>query len=135
MYYGLAQEYRDGACMIMNDLTLAYLRSMLVATPRAYGEFGFQPMGMGEAGESFLNHPVYTNANWVALVGGATGNAGITWANFDEGIFWVERKKLSIFVDPYSTRLSAGTINFLPSARYGAATVNAAAFAGIELLS
>jgi HK97 family phage major capsid protein len=108
---------------------------MLVATPRAYGEFGFNPMSMGEAGEALMNKPVYTNGNWVALVGGATNNIGVTFANFDEAFFWVERKKLSIFVDPYSTRLSAGTVNFLPSARYAGATVNAAAVNGIELLS
>jgi HK97 family phage major capsid protein len=134
-YYGLAQEYRDGACYIMNDLTLAYIRAMLIATPRAYGEFGFMPMSMGELGETFLNHFVFTNANWVALVGGATNDIGVTFANFDEGIYWVERRGLSIFVDPYSTKLSAGTVNFLPSARYGGVTVNAAAFSGIELLT
>ena len=135
MYYSLAQEYRDGAAMIMNDLTLAYVRAMLVATPRAYGEFGFSPMSMGELGESFLNKLVFTNDNWVALVGGATNDAGITFANFDEMIVWVERRKFSIFVDPYSTKLSAGTVNFLPSARYAGVTVNAAAHAGIELLT
>ncbi len=135
MYYSLAQEYRDGGCFIMNDLTLAYIRAMLITTPRAYGEFGFNAMSMGELGERFLNKLVFTNANWVALIGGATNDAGVTFADLDEMIVWVERRKFSIFVDPYSTKLSAGTVNFLPSARYAGVTVNAAAHAGIELLS
>lgn len=134
-YYALPQEYREGSAFIMNDLTLAYIRAMLIATPRAYGEFGFAPMSMGELGEFFLNKPVFTNDNWVALVGGATNDAGVSFANFDECIYWVERRKMSIFVDPYSTKLSAGTVNFLPSARYAGVTVNAAAASGIELLS
>ena len=90
---------------------------------------------MGEIGERFLNKPVFTNSNWEALVGGATNDAGITFGDFTEGIYWVERRSLGIFVDPYSTRLTAGTINYLPSARYGGVTVNSAAFNGIELLS
>jgi len=135
LYYGLAQEYRDGAAFICNDATLAYVRAMLIASPRAYGEFGFNPMSMGEAGEVLMNHPVYTNSNWVAMKSGATNNEGITFCNFDEAIFWVERRNLSIFVDPYSTKLSAGTVNFLPSARYAGATVNAAAMNSLDWLT
>ena len=122
--------------MIMNDATLSYIRQKLVATPRAYGEFGFGYMSMGDPpGEKFLNKPVLTNSNWAALVGGTDNQAAVTFANFNEMIFWVERRDLSIFVDPYSTKLSAGTVNFLPSARYAGATVNAAAHAGIECKS
>jgi len=131
-YYGLAQEYREKSCWFMNDSTLAYIRAMLVATPRAYGEFGFNPMSMGEVGEMLMNKPVYTNANWEAVVGGTDGVPGVTHVNLQEAMFWVERRRMSIFVDPYSTKLSAGTVNFLPSARYGGVIVNAAGIYNID---
>ena len=134
-YFGLDQEYRDGAVWIMNDATLAYVRAMLVATPRAYGEFGFRPYSMGESGEVLFNKPVFTNANWVALVGGATNNEGITFINPNEALAWVERRGMSIFVDPYTERASAGAINFLPSMRFAGVIVNGAAEHSIDLLS
>ena len=131
-YYGLAQEYREKSCWFMNDSTLAYIRAMLIATPRAYGEFGFAPMSMGEVGEMLMNKPVFTNSNWEAVVGGTDGTPGVTHVNLHEAMFWVERRKMSIFVDPYSTKLSAGTVNFLPSARYGGVIVNAAGLYNID---
>ena len=90
---------------------------------------------MGEAGESLFNKPIFTNANWVALVGGATNNEGITFINLNEAIAWVERRGMSIFVDPYTERATAGAINFLPSMRYNAVTVNAAGMTSLDLLS
>jgi len=131
-YYALAQEYRDGAVFIMNDLTLAYLRSMLVATPRAYGEFGFQPMSMGELGETFLNKRVFTNANWDPVTTAADDVKIIDFVNLDECLWWVERRGISIFVDPYTERASAGTIQFLISARFNGAIVNSAALSGVD---
>ena len=44
-----------------------------------------------------------------------------------KAIFWAERKALSIFVDPYCTRIVSGTVNFLPMARYGGVVKNSAA--------
>ena len=131
-YYALLQEYREGATWLMNDLTLAYIRAMLVATPRAYGELGFQPLSMGEAGEMLMNHRVFTNANWDPITTAADDVKIIDFVNLDECIYWVERRGLSIFVDPYSARASAGVINYLPSARFAGVTVNAAALSGID---
>jgi len=133
LYYGLAQEYRENAVFIMNDATLGYVRSMLIATPRAYGEFGFAPMSMGELGERFLNHYVFTNGNWTNYDNATQDDLKlIDFVDLDECLYWVERRKLGIFVDPYSTRLSAGTVNFLPSARYGGVVVNASALSGLD---
>jgi HK97 family phage major capsid protein len=131
-YYALAQEYRDGAVFLMNDLTLAYLRSMLVATPRAYGEFGFQPMSMGELGETFLNKRVFTNANWDPVTTAADDVKIIDFVNLDECLWWVERRGISIFVDPYTERASGGTIQFLISARFNGAITNSAALSGVD---
>lgn len=131
LYYGLAQEYRDGAVFIMNDAWLGYFRGLLVATPRAYGEFGFNPMSMGEAGEAFMNKPVFTNGNWADLTA-ADDVKIVDFVNLDECISWVERRALSIFVDPYSTRLSAGTVNYLISARFNGVVTNTAALNGMD---
>lgn len=131
-YFGLAQENRDEAVWIMNDTTLAYVRAMLVATPRAYGEFGFVNGSMGELGETLMNKRVFTNANWDA-VGVATDDTKIIdFVNLDQCIAWVERRGLSIFVDPYSARASAGVINYLPSARFAGVTVDSSALSGID---
>lgn len=131
-YYALVQENRDGACWIMNDSTLGFIRGMLVATPRAYGEFGFNPLSMGEAGENLMGKPVWTNANWPTLAAAANDKIIIQLVNLSECIGWADRRGLSIFVDPYSTRVSAGTINYLPSARFGGVVLNSAACSGID---
>ena len=131
-YYALAQEYRDTAQWIMNDLTLAYIRAMLIATPRAYGEFGFLLGSMGEMGETLMNHRVFTNANWDPITTAANDVKIIDFVELDECLTWVERRGMSIFVDPYSQRLSAGTINFLISARFNGVVTNAAALSGID---
>ncbi len=132
LYYALPQQYRRKGVFLLNDDTLSYIRQMLVATPRAYGEFGFQPYSMGEQGEFFLNKPVIANANWHAITAADAADKVVDFINMDEAIFWAERKKLSIFVDPYSTRLTAGVINFLPMARYGGVVKNTDAMAGID---
>ena len=119
----------------MNDATLGYVRSMVLAasSQRAYGEFGFNPMSMGEAGEFFMNKPVWTNANWTSIQTTTQDDLKvIDFVNLSECVAWVDRRKLSIFVDPYSTRLSAGTINYLPSARFNGVIVNSAALAGVD---
>ena len=132
LYYGLPQQYRRKGVFIMNDDTLSYIRQMLVATPRAYGEFGFQPYSMGEQGEFFLNKPVIANENWHSIVAADAADKVVDFVNMDEAIYWAERKKLSIFVDPYTSRLTAGVINFLPMARYGGVVKNTDAMSGID---
>ena len=133
LYYGLDQWYRDGAVFFMNDATLAYIRAMLVATPRAYGEFGFQYMSMGDVpGERLMTKPVFTNPNWDSITTALDDIKVIDFVNLNECIAWVERRGISIFVDPYSTRASAGTIHFLSSARFAGVTVNAAACEGLD---
>jgi len=131
-YFALAQEYRDEAVYIMNDLTLAYIRGMVIANPRAYGEVGFQPLKMGELGETLFGKYVFTNANWDPITTAADDVKIIDFVNLDECLTWVERRGLTIFVDPYSLRLSAGTINFLISARFNGVVTNAAALSGID---
>jgi len=131
-YFALAQEYRDEAVWIMNDGTLAYIRAMVIANPRAYGEIGFPYLQMGEAGEHLMGKPVFTNANWHSIAVAADDIKIIDLVNLDECITWVERKGISIFVDPYSARVSTGVINYLFSARFNGTTTNTAALSGID---
>ena len=131
-YFALAQEYREGAVWLMNDLTLAYIRSMVIANPRAYGDIGFNYLQMGEAGENLMNHPVFTNANWNPITTAGDDEKIIDFVNLDETLAWVERRGISIFVDPYSAKASAGVVNYMPSARFNGVIVNAAGLSGID---
>ena len=131
-YYGLAQEYRDDSAWICNDSTLAFIRAMRTANPRDYGEIGFQYLSMGELGETLMGRKIYTNSNWDAVVGGVDDAIGLTHIDINEAVAWVERRGISIFVDPYSERAATGTINFLPSARFNGVVVNSAAIYSIE---
>ena len=117
----------------MNDATLAYLRGQRDANNFVYGDIGFSPWGgMGENQELLLGKPVFANANWhTYLAAGATDKV-IDFLNMDQAIFWAERQKLRIFVDPYSTRIASGSINFLPMARYGGVVKDSEAMAGID---
>ena len=131
-YYGLPQQYRQKAVWLMNDASLADLRALLIATPRAYGDIGFNYLSMGEKGEQFMGKPVYCNANWEDVDGADAADKVIDFIDMDNAIFWAERKAMSIFVDPYSTRIASGSINFLPMARYGGVVKNSAAISGID---
>lgn len=131
--YGIEQQYREGAIWLMSDDTLAYLRGLRDANNFVYGDAGFAPWnGFGELGETLLGKPIFCNANWEAISGADAADKVIDFLNMDQAIFWAERKKLSIFVDPYSTRIAAGTINFLPMARYGGVVKDSEAMYGID---
>lgn len=131
--YGIEQQYREKAIWLMNDATIAYLRGLRDANNFVFGDAGFAPWGgMGELGEGLLGKPVFANANWEDITGADAADKVIDFLNMDQAIFWAERKKLRIFVDPYSTRISAGTINFLPMARYGGVVKDSEAMAGID---
>ncbi len=131
--YGIEQQYREGAIWLMNDDTTAYIRGLRDANNFVFGDAGFAPWGgMGELGEGLLDKPVFCNANWHSYYEADAADKIIDFLNMDQAIFWAERKKLRIFVDPYSTRIAAGTINFLPMARYGGVVKDSEAMYGID---
>jgi HK97 family phage major capsid protein len=127
LYGALAQEYRDGACFIMNDAWMMYLRSMLIATPRAYGNF--PDFGGGDY-ESFMGKPLFTNANWTDMTAGDDVLI-ISFLNLSESIGWVDRRGLRIFTDPYGDAAN-GRVRFFPSARFACAVANSDAMAGLD---
>jgi len=133
-YFALAQEYRDRAVFIMNDATLAFLRAMLIATPRAYGGIGWNDLAMGDTpGERFLGKPVFTNANWTSIQTTTQDDLKvIDFVDLGETVAWADRRGLSIFVDPYTVRASAGQVQFLPSARFAGVVLRTTALSGID---
>ena len=133
-YFALAQEYRDRAVFIMNDATLAFLRAMLIATPRAYGGIGWNDLAMGDTpGERFLGKPVFTNANWTSIQTTTQDDLKvIDFVDLSETVAWADRRGLSIFVDPYTVRASAGQVQFLPSARFAGVVLRTTALSGID---
>jgi len=133
-YYALVQEYRENAVWIMNDATIGYLRGMLVATPRAYGEIGFETRMMGDKpGEFFMQHRLFSNANWTSIYTTTQDDLKvIDFVDLGETVAWADRRGLSIFVDPYTVRASAGQVQFLPSARFAGVVLRTTALSGID---
>lgn len=130
-YFALAQENRDEGVWFMNDATQAFLRGLLIATPRAFGEW---PAFGGGDWETFMGKPLYTNANWLTLAATASAACYITFANLVSGLAWVERRGLSIRVDPY-TSAGTGETRYFPSARFACAVVQATAVANMDCLT
>ena len=129
LYGSLAQVYRQGASWFMNDDTMTYLRAILIATPRAYGEF---PAFGGGDWENFMGKPVYCNANWVTRAAAANDENFISFANVGECMALVEHSRgLQIFVDPYTLK-DTGWVSYYPSARWDMVAVQAAACVGLQ---
>jgi len=123
-YFRLPQPYRTSdACWFMNDATQAFMRSMLVLTPRAYGAFGDYS---GGDWETFMGKKFYTDPNWLEMAAGGAVNF-LTFANVKEALAMVEHERgLQIFVDPYTLK-DTGWVSYYPSARWDMVTVQAAA--------
>lgn len=119
-YFALPQPYREGAVWIMNDATMAYMRGLLITTPRAYGDF---PVFGGGAYETFMGHRVFTDANWPTLAVAVAGIEFLTFANLGEACALVERRGMKILVDPY-TQAGSGYTVYYPSVRYCIQAVN-----------
>jgi HK97 family phage major capsid protein len=111
-YFGLFQEYRDGAVWIMGADSVAELRWMLIATPRAYGSY--PDFGGGEF-DTFMGKRLFENRNWLHT---GAGIPLMTIANLPAGVAMVEHSRgLQIFVDPYTLK-GTGWVLYYPSARW-----------------
>src|SRR3990172_1816509 len=62
-YFALPQQYRNGAVVIGNDTTFAYMRALLIATPRAYGSFP----DVGGEFETWMGKRIFADSNWPTL--------------------------------------------------------------------
>ena len=113
-YFALPQVYRKGACWFSADATMLYMRSLLIATPRAYGDF--PAFGGGEY-ETFMGKKFFTDANWKTLAVAVATDEFLGFANLSEALSLVERRGVKILVDPY-TDSKTGVTNYIPSVRY-----------------
>lgn len=114
--FQIEEPWADGAHLICAQATMATIRGLLVATPRAYGDF---PTFGGLAYPTFFGYPFHMNSNWEAIGAGDT-TLTMSLAN-PAAISWVERRGLSIKVDPYGDALN-GRIRYFPSFRAACAT-------------
>lgn len=114
--FQITDPWSDGAHFICALATMATIRGLLVATPRAYGDF---PNFGGLKYPSLFGFPAHTNSNWEAVGGGDT-TLTATLVN-GGGMSWVERRGLSIKVDPYGDALN-GRVRYFPSFRAACAT-------------
>ena len=126
-YYALSQPYRQGAVVITNDATLAYMRSLLIATPRAYGAFP----DLGGEIETWMGKRVFADLNWPTLAAAGANVEYLSFVNMTEALALVERRGLKMLVDPY-TLAGTGEIKYYPSVRYAIALVNADAISNLS---
>jgi len=107
----MTEPWTKGSHIVMEQATAAAIRALLVATPRAYGSFSdFNDL----YNPKFFGIPVHINSNWETLGGGDTD---LIASHVSPGaITYVERRGMSIKVDPYGDALN-GRIRYFPSYR------------------
>ena len=111
--FDITEPWKDGAHMVMKAATMAIIRGLLLATPRAYGDF---PAYGGREFPTFMGYPTHLNSNWEAVGSGAT-NLQVSLVN-PQAVGFVERAGISIKVDPYGDALN-GRVRFFPRVRFG----------------
>ena len=126
-YFALPQQYRNGAVVIANDTTFAYMRALLIATPRAYGSF---PDVAGEF-ETWMGKRIFADSNWPTLAAAAANIEYLSIINCAEALALVERRGVKILVDPF-TLAGTGEIKYYPSVRYAIAAVNTDAISNLS---
>jgi len=114
--FQITEPWADGAHLIAAQATMATIRGLLIATPRAYGDF---PIFGGLAYPTLFGYPFHLNSNWEAIGAGDT-TLTMTLVN-PAAMSWVERRGLSIKVDPYGDSLN-GRVRYYPSFRAACAT-------------
>jgi len=112
-FFAMTEPWRDGSKIVMSQATMAAMRALLIATPRAYGDF---PLFGGGEYPSWMGMPVFLNSNWITLPSAVDLGLGMSMINPD-AVAIVERRGLTIKVDPYSAA-GVGTVNYYPSVRF-----------------
>lgn len=117
--FNITEEWKDGAYLVMLAATMATIRGLLVATPRAYGEF---PAFGGREFPTFMGFPTLLNGNWEAV---GAGDLTETMSLINpQAIGWVERQGITIKVDPYGDALN-GRIRYFPRVRFACVNTQA----------
>ncbi len=114
-FWGLTPPYREGAVLIMNQGTMAALNGLLVATPYALGNYPDAPRGVFGLPQT-MGTPIHLVNDWIIYTGAAA--LGLVLSHINPAFAGVvERRGMSIKVDPYSTA-ATGIINYYPSVRF-----------------
>lgn len=117
--FQMNEEWKEGAHLVMEAATMAAIRVLLIATPRAYGEF---PAFGGREFATFFGYPTHLNSNWETI---GAGDLTETMSLINpEAIGWVERQGITIKVDPYGDALN-GRIRYFPRVRFAAVNTQA----------
>ncbi|MDJ0631095.1 MAG: phage major capsid protein [Rhodobacter sp.] len=121
LYYGLKQQYRNGATWVMSDATMATVRKFKDAD----GKFIWAPPG--ETGElsTVLGKPVVTDDNMEAV---AANNFPVAFGNFLRGYLILDRFGIRVLRDPLTNK---PYVNFYTTKRVAGGIQN---FEAIKLL-
>jgi HK97 family phage major capsid protein len=112
-FFAVTDPWAEGEVHIVCErATVAAMRALLIATPRAYGSF---PEFGGGKYPSFMGVPLHTNTNW-ETIGAGDLTLTMSFINAD-AVGWVENKGLNIKVDPYGDSLN-GRIRYFPRIRF-----------------
>jgi len=114
--FQITEPWATGAWLIMDWATMGTIRGLLIATPRAYGDF---PSFGGLDYPNLFGYRTACDSNWEAVGGGDTT---LTMSLINpQAMSWVERRGLQIKVDPYGDSLN-GRVRYFPSFRAACAT-------------
>ena len=114
LYYGLKQQYRNGASFLMSDATMGTVRKF----KNADGDFIWQlPTGSAEL-PTILNKPVRTDDNMDAV---AAGKFPISFGNFQRGYLIVDRFGIRVLRDPFTNK---PYVHFYTTKRVGGGVQN-----------
>ncbi len=117
--FTMTEPWVDGAHLVMASATMGAHRGLLIATPRAFGEF---PAFGGREYPSFMGFSAHLNSNWEAI---GAGDTTLTMSLINpDAVGYVERQAISIKVDPYGDAAN-GRVRFFPRVRFGVANTQA----------
>jgi HK97 family phage major capsid protein len=114
-YQAMPSPWVDGAKVVMNRITAMTMRQFLVATPKMWlpsPELHIAEQGNGH----WLDMPLFCNSNWPSILVSGDAVEIITMVHPD-GVIFVQRHGIEIFVDPYGDSAN-GRVRFFPTARW-----------------
>ena len=121
LYYGLKQQYRNGASWLMNDATMGKVRKFKDAD----GNFIWAPPAGTADVPTILGKPVATDDNMSAV---AANSLPIAFGNFRRGYLIIDRFGIRVLRDPFTNK---PYVHFFTTKRVGGGVQN---FEAIKLL-
>jgi len=120
-YYGLKQQYRNGATWLMSDATMGTVRKF----KDGQGNFIWAPPAGTSDVPTILGKPVSTDDNMDAV---AAGKFPISFGNFKRGYLIIDRFGIRVLRDPFTNK---PYVHFYTTKRVGGGVQN---FEAIKLI-